>query len=207
MSHGTVKQGLIDGCRWARPGSTRTAGGQAGNSVGRTREHDQHREDREKLARGTELDGNNEKLTVEYQPESDTGDDQPGEFNQELNDCVAEPRRVSRRVLRRASLRLWLRVQVCLRESHAERECCVRVLGNQLSVDNRDCERMRVQMVHTSVALEKSNASASNAVFHTHRTVARDAAKTRQFELWQAVECDVRIKSWKVRESQLGVQT
>ena len=55
-------------------------------------------------------------------------------------------------------------------------------------------------MVHTSVALDKLNASASNAVFHTQRTIARDAAKTKQLELWQAVKCIVRIKSWKARE-------
>ena len=70
----------------------------------------------------------------------------------------------------------------------------------------RQSVRMRVQMVHTSDALDKSNASANNAFFHTPNTVARDAAKTKQFELWQAVKCDVRIKSWKVRESQLGVR-
>ena len=93
----------------------------------RDREHDQHREkDREMLARGKELDGDNDKLLVEYQQDTDTDDDmekdsetdQLGEFNQELKDCVDVPRRVSRRVLRRESLRAWLRVQVCLRVSH-----------------------------------------------------------------------------------------
>ena len=51
----------------------------------------------------------------------------------------------------------------------------------------------------TPVLLDKSNASANNAVFHTQRTIAKDADKTKQFELWQAVECDVRIKpvSWE----------
>ena len=79
------------------------------------------------LARGKDLDGDSESL-VEYQQDRDTDDDmnmdsetdQLGEFNQELKDCVAEPRRVSRRVLRRESLRAWLRVQVCLLESHTK---------------------------------------------------------------------------------------
>ena len=68
------------------------------------------------LARGKELDGDNDKLLVENQQDPDTyadmnmdhEADQPGDFNQELKDCVAEPRRV----LRRESLRAWLRVQV-----------------------------------------------------------------------------------------------
>ena len=60
------------------------------------------------------------------------------------------------------------------------------------------------QRVHTSVALNKSNATTDNAVVHTQRTVARDAAKTNRFELWQAEKCDVRIKSCKARESHLG---
>ena len=36
--------------------------------------------------------------------------------------------------------------------------------------------------------------------------IERDAANTKQFELWQAATCDVRIKSWNVRESKLGVR-
>ena len=123
------------------------------------------------------------------------------EFDQELKDCVAESRRVLRRESPRESLRAWPRVQVCLRESlqgsfrvwirvciqvclHAERECCVRAMVNQLRVDSRDCERMQVQMAHTSVALDKANASAVSAVFHTPRAVAMFAAKGKQFELW-----------------------
>ena len=43
-------------------------------------------------------------------------------------------------------------------------------------------------MVHTSVALNKSNASADNAVFHTAEQFAMDAAKTNRLELWQAGE-------------------
>ena len=79
-------------------------------------------------------------------------------------------------------------------------------LGNQLRVDSRDCKRMRVQIAHTSVALNKSNASADSAGFHALRTVATDAAKTKQFELWQLEECDLKIKAWEARESQLGVR-
>ena len=48
---------------------------------------------------------------------------------------------------------------------------------NQLGVDNRDCERMHVQMAHSSVALDKTSASAVSAVFHTPRAVAMNAAK------------------------------
>ena len=49
--------------------------------------------------------------------------------------------------------------------------------------------------------------SANHAVFHTHNEQLQGRQpKTKQFELWQAVTCDVRIKSWKVRESQLGVR-
>ena len=44
------------------------------------------------------------------------------------------------------------------------------------------------------------------ARFSTPRTVATDAAKTKQFELWQLEKCDVRIKPWKARECQLGVR-
>ena len=121
--------GAPDGCRWARPDSTRTAGRQVGNSVGPIpgpRTHDQHREkDREMLARGKELDGDKDKLLMEYQQDTDTDadmdmdieSDQLGEFNQKLKDSVDEPQRLSRRESLRESLRAWLRVQVCLRES------------------------------------------------------------------------------------------
>ena len=73
-------------------------------------------------------------------------------------------------------------IQVCL---HAERASGVRVLGNQPRVDNRECERMRVQMVHTSVALDKSNASANHAVFHRQqktKTARIVACGEMQFE-------------------------
>ena len=43
---------------------------------------------------------------------------------------------------------------------HAERECCVRALGNQLSVVKCGCKRMRVQIADTSVARNKANTSA-----------------------------------------------
>ena len=149
------------------------------------------------------------------------------------------PRRVSRRVLRRESLReslrAWLRVQVILRESlrgslrvwlrvciqmclHSERECCVRALGNQLSVDNRDCERMRVQIPHTRVARNTANTSADSASSTTTltrttqlrcvkpRTGTTDAAKVKQVELWRWEKCDLRTKAWEAREIQLEVR-
>ena len=92
VSHGTAKQeSLMD---VVGRDQARTAGRQAGNSVGMD----------------TDADMN-----------LDSETDQPGVLNQELKDCVDEPRRVSRQVLRRESLReslrAWLRVQVCLRES------------------------------------------------------------------------------------------
>ena len=107
------------------------------------------------------------------------------EFNQEFKDCVAEPRRVSQRVPRQESLRMWLRVQVCLQESlrvwirvwipvwipvclHAERKRWTMVLEKQLSVDKRDREKMCGQVVHNSVALNNSNASADREVFSTY---------------------------------------
>ena len=61
-------------------------------------------------------------------------------------------------------------------------------------------ERMQVQMAHTSVALDKTNVSADSAVFHTPRAIAMNAAKLKQFELWQLDECDIRIKGWEARE-------
>ena len=135
------------------------------------------------------LDGDNDKLLVEYQQDIDIYIgiesklpklDFDQVFDQKLKDCVEVSRRVSGRVLRRESLRAWLRVQVCLPESlrgsfrvwlrvcvqvclHAERECCVKALGNQLRVDKNDCKRMRVQIAHTSVALNKANTSADSA--------------------------------------------
>ena len=125
---------------------------------------DQHRE---MLARRKEFDGDNNKFLVEYQQDIDIGNESelpkldPGGFNQELKD--------PRRVLRRESLRTWLQIQVCLRESPQGavrvwiqvcfQVCLHRDLVNQLRVDSRVCHRMRV-------ALDKSNASANNAV-HT----------------------------------------
>ena len=85
----------------------------------RDREHDQHREkDGEMLARVKEFDGDNDKLLVKYQQDTDNDVhmDIEAESTQELKDCVDELRRESRRVLRheslRESLRAWLRVQV-----------------------------------------------------------------------------------------------
>ena len=114
MSHGTVKQESLmdvvgrDQARRGRPvdkPSTRPV-------RQRDREHDQHREkDREMLARGKGLDGDINKLLVEYQQDTDFGIESElpklefdQKFNQGLKDCVDELRRVSRRVLRRESL-------------------------------------------------------------------------------------------------------
>ena len=185
-----------------------------------TRNRTGHREkDREMLARVKEFVGDDDKLLEEYQ--QDTGADididvesgQPGDFNLEHKDFVEEPRRVSRRLLRRVSLRMWLRVQVCLRESlrgslrvwlrvwirvclHAERECCVMALGDQSRAGKRDCERMLVQIAHSSVAQNQVIASAGSASSTTPltrttqlrcgkpRTVVTVAAKVKQVELW-----------------------
>ena len=61
------------------------------------REHEPHRE---MLTRVKEFDGDVDKLLVEYQQDIDIESGQPGELNQELKDCVDEPRRVSQRVPR-----------------------------------------------------------------------------------------------------------
>ena len=63
-----------------------------------------------------------------------------------------------------------------------------------------------MQMAHTSVALDKTNASADSAVFHTPRAVAMNAAKLKQVELWHLEECDLRIKALEAREIQLEVR-
>ena len=87
------------------------------------------------------------------------------EFDQEFNQELKE--RESRRVLRR--------------------------IGK--SIESRQLhEGMPVQMVNTSVAPDKSDASANYAEFHTQRKFGRDAVKTKQFELGQAVKC--RLITW-----------
>ena len=66
---------------------------------------------------------------------------------------------------------------VCL---HAERQCCVRVLGNQLSVDKWNFKRMRVQIAHTSVVLNTANTPLTRTTLlmcGKPRTIAIDAAK------------------------------
>ena len=138
------------------------------------------------LARVKEFDGDDDQLLAEYQ--QDIESDQPGEFRQELKGRVAD------------SLR------VCLR---AERERCAIALGDQLSVDNRDCERMRVQIADTSVALNEANASADIASSTTQltrrqpRTFATGTAKMKQSSLWRLEKCDVRITSWAARNIQV----
>ena len=91
------------------------------------------------LARVKEFDGDDDKLLAEYQ--QDIESDQPGEFRQELKDCVAD------------SLRVHL---------HAERERCVIAL-RQLSADNtadawktaNTCEGRRQDETVLLVALEE----------------------------------------------------
>ena len=115
---------------------------------------------REMLARVREFGGDDDKLFAEYQ--QDIESDQPREFRQELKDRVADSLRV---------------------HHHAERERCVMALEDQLSADNRACERMRVQIAHTSVALDEANARADTASSTTQltrgklRTFAKVAAK------------------------------
>ena len=200
-------------------------------------DRESHREkDREVQARVKEFVGDDDKLLTEYQQDRDADSDididiesdQPGEFDQELKDCVDEPRRVSRRVLRRESLRAWLRVHVSssvawLRARiqvwlHAERECCVMALGDQLRGDKCDCERTRVQIAQHSVARNKVTASADSASSTTPwtrttqlrcgkpRTVPTHAAKVKQVELWRLEKYDLRIKDWEAREIQLQVR-
>ena len=161
------------------------------------REHEQHRAMRAPVK---ECHGDVNKLLVEYQQDIGIESGQPEEFNQELKDCVDEPRRGSQRVPRLESLRMWLRVQVCLRESlrvwipvwirvwtrvcrHAERKRCAMVLVN-LSVDKRDYERMRVQVeqlkckcrqrqLHNIVDVWKTSKSCNEChQFETSRIVA-----------------------------------
>ena len=139
--------------------------------------HREWREDRDReqhsemLARLKEFNEDVDKLFAECKQDTESD---PDECNQELKDCVPEPRQILRRMSRQESLRMCLRVQVCFRESlrglfrvwirlrlHAEREYCV--MGNhdqtqtqhQRSIDNRNCKRMHVQIAHNSVALNE----------------------------------------------------
>ena len=101
---------------------------------------------------------------------------------------------------------------------HAERDYCIRALGNQLRVDQCDCKRLRVQIAHASVARNKANTSADSASSTTPltrttqsrcgkpRAVTTDAAKVKQVELWQLEKCGLRIKAWEAREIQLEVR-
>ena len=90
--------------------------------------------------------------------------------------------------------------------------------ANQLRVEKCDCERMRVQVAHTSVALNNANTSADSANSTTPltrtaqvkrgkpRTGTTDAAKVTQIEPWRLEKCDLRIKAWEAREIQLEVR-
>ena len=84
---------------------------------------------------------------------------------------------------------------------------------NQLRVEKRDCERMRVQVVHNRVALNNSNASADSGVSGKQTTqlkrgksltVTMTLDKLKRAEFWQLEKRDVRIKSWKARVIQSG---
>ena len=100
--------------------------------------HREWREDRDReqhsemLARLKEFNEDVDKLFAECKQDTESD---PDECNQELKDCVPEPRQILRRMSRQESLRMCLRVQVCFRESlrglfrvwirlrlHAERE-------------------------------------------------------------------------------------
>ena len=93
-----------------------------------------------------------------------------------------------------------------------------RLWGNQLRVDKCYCERMRVQIAHTNVALNKAKTSAdgdSPTTLLTRttqlkrgkpRTGTTDDAKVTQVELWRLEKCDLRIKAWEAREIQLEVR-
>ena len=141
---------------------------------------------RKMLARVKESDGDDDKLLTEYQ--QDIESDQPRKFRQELKDRVADP------------------LQVHL---HAERARYVIALGDQLSADNRVCERMRVQIAYTCVTLDEANARADIATSTTQltrgklRPSAKVAAKMKQSYLWRLKKCDVRIKSLEARDIQL----
>ena len=88
VGHGTVKQeSQMDavGRDQARRGQP------VDKPVTRSVRYQDREKDHEMLARGSELDGHNDKLSVEYQGiESELP---KLEFNQELKDCVGEPRR------------------------------------------------------------------------------------------------------------------
>ena len=64
-----------------------------------------------------EFVGDVDELLAEFQQDIGMESGQPGKLNQELKDCVDKPRRVSQRVPRQESLRMWFRIQVYLRES------------------------------------------------------------------------------------------
>ena len=82
--------------------------------------HREWREDRDReqhsemLARLKEFNEDVDKLFAECKQDTESD---PDECNQELKDCVPEPRQILRRMSRQESLRMCLRVQVCFRES------------------------------------------------------------------------------------------
>ena len=66
-------------------------------------------------------------------------------------------------------------------------------LRNQLVIDKRDCEKMRVPSAPNSVSLNKSNPSADTAVFRALRASTTDDTKMKPTELWQFEKRDMRI--------------
>ena len=80
----------------------------------------------------------------------------------------------------RGSFRVWLRVciQVCL---HAQRECCVRALGNQLGVDKFDCKRIPQQCCS-----------------------GQNKCKCRQRQFHHAVDANHTVEVWKTTFSYNG---
>ena len=89
------------------------------------------------------------------------------------------------------------------------------VEGRQPRLQARGCA---CRLAHSSVARTKAKASADSASSTTPltrttqlrcgrpRTVATDAEKVKQVELWQLEKCDLRIKAWEAREIQLEVR-
>ena len=157
VGHGTVtsdslmEQGVVgrDKARRGQPVAKRVAQPVWHREWHEDREHEQHRErSREMLARVKQFDGDADIGIESAFPKLEF--DQ--EFNQELKDCVC-----CNECRDKNSLGMWLRVQVCLRDSlrasfrvwsrawirvclHGEGKCCAMALGNQLRVDNRDCK-------------------------------------------------------------------
>ena len=139
----------------------------------------------EMLARVTELDGYDDKLSAEHQQDIEV----------------------------RPAWGVWTGAQgSCCRFASGVSACRARTLcqssWGQLSVENRDCERMRVQIAHTRVALDEADTRVDSASSTTQlkcgnpRTCATGAAKIKQSYLWRLEICDVRINYCEARAIQ-----